>query len=158
MEKNIEKKENYLKYFLFIFFFVFFVGFFNSSAAQGASFVLSPSSGSYQIGQNFSVAINVSSLEQSVNAVSGVISFPTDKLEVVSISRVNSKVNFWAQEPSFSNTSGSINFEGIILNPGFQGQSGEVMTISFRAKGIGIENISLVSGSILAKTNSHYFS
>jgi hypothetical protein len=120
------------------------------AVAQGASLFFSPSSGSYQIDQNFSVAINVSSPEQSINAVSGVISFPANKLEVVSISRVNSRVNFWTQEPSFSNTLGSIDFEGIILNPGFQGQSGEIITIGFRVKGSGVETISLVSGSILA--------
>lgn len=150
MSEKIKIKKQYLKKFSFFLIFFIAVLFLKTLAAEGASFVLSPSSGSYSVGQTFSLSVNVSSAEQSINAASGAISFPADKLEVVSISRANSKINFWAQEPAFSNALGSINFEGIILNPGFQGQSGEIISVGFKVKGTGTALISFSSGSILA--------
>lgn len=149
---RIRKNTNFLVYIrsIFVLFSILILFGVLPVAAQGASFIFSPSAGSYQVGQNFSVAIKVSSSDQAINAASGVISFPIDRLEVVSISKANSKINFWVQEPSFSNTIGSVNFEGVILNPGFQGQSGEVIIINFKVKGIGVSVVSFSSGSILA--------
>ena len=66
-----------------------------------------------------------------MNAASGVISFPADKLEVVSLSKTGSVFTLWVQEPSFSNSAGTINFEGIVLNPGFIGAAGKTPTIKF---------------------------
>ena len=72
--------------------------------AQAASAVLylSPSSGSFNIGKTFSVSVYVSSTEQNMNAVSGVISFPNDKLEATAISKSVSFISLWVQEPSLS--------------------------------------------------------
>ncbi|MCX6712432.1 MAG: hypothetical protein NT041_01940, partial [Candidatus Vogelbacteria bacterium] len=59
-------------------------------------------------------------------------------------------VNLWVQEPAFSNTSGKVSFEGAILNPGFTGGSGRVLSVSFRAKKAGTAILSFSAGSILA--------
>lgn len=109
-----------------------------------------PATGSYTTGQSFSVAIYVSSADQELNAASGIISFPKDKLEVTSLSKNGSIISLWAQEPQFSNTAGSINFEGIILNPGYQGTAGKILTINFKAKVSGEAPLTFISGSILA--------
>ena len=85
-----------------------------------------------------------------MNAASGVISFPTDKLGVVSVSKTNSVMNLWVQEPTFSNTRGTVNFEGIALNPGYTGSQGTIITITFRTKSAGQANIKFSSGSVLA--------
>jgi hypothetical protein len=85
-----------------------------------------------------------------MNAASGVISFPTDKLEVVGISRVNSILNLWVQEPFFSNTKGTINFEGVSLNPGYMGNQGNIMTVTFKTILAGQAEIKFVNGSVLA--------
>lgn len=119
-------------------------------SASAADLYLSPNSGSYDIGKTFSVSIYVSSPDQAMNAASGVINFSTEKLEVLSISKTNSIFSLWAKEPSFSNISGTINFEGIILSPGFTGSSGKILTINFKTKKAGDETISFSSGSILA--------
>ena len=119
-------------------------------AAEAATFYFSPSSGSHAVGTTFSVSIYVSSADQAMNAASGVISFPQDKLEATSLSKTGSIFTLWVQEPSFSNSAGTINFEGIVLNPGFTGAAGKIITINFRAKAAGSALVNFSSGSVLA--------
>mgnify|MGYP001604339207 CR=1 FL=1 len=85
-----------------------------------------------------------------MNAASGVIFFPSDKLEVVSLLKSASIFSLWAQEPSFSNSAGTVNFEGAVLSPGFTGSSGKIITVNFRVKTPGAADLSFSSGSILA--------
>ena len=118
--------------------------------AEAASLYFSPSSGSYNIGEPFSVGVYVSSADQAMNAASGVITFPQDKIEVVSLSKTGTIFNLWVQEPIFSNSAGTINFEGIVLNPGFTGSAGKLINISFKTKSAGNANLSFSSGSVLA--------
>lgn len=121
-----------------------------SGEANAASLYFSPSSGSYTVGQTLSASVYVSSSDQAMNAASGVISFPGDKLEVVSVSQSGSIINLWVQEPSFSNSAGTVNFEGIVLNPGYAGASGKIITVNFRAKSIGTAPLNFSTGSVLA--------
>jgi hypothetical protein len=120
----------------------------NSYAA--ASLYLSPTVGTYRIGQSFSMNVNVSSPSQAINAVSGSISFSQEYLEVTSVSKAGSIISFWVQEPVYSNNAGNINFEGVIPNPGYQGSGGRLISVSFRAKASGVASVRLVSGSVLA--------
>lgn len=117
---------------------------------HAASLYFSPSSGSHAVGTTLSVSIYVSSADQAMNAASGVISFPRDKLEVTSLSKTGSIFTLWVQEPSFSNSAGTVNFEGIVLNPGFIGSSGKAITITFRTKAAGNAPLTFFSGSALA--------
>jgi len=119
-------------------------------AASAATLSFSPSSGEYAVGKTLSVSVYVSSADQAMNAASGVISFPSDKLEVISLSKTGSIFTLWVQEPSFSNSAGTINFEGIVLNPGFTGSSGKAITITFRTKAAGNASLTFSSGSALA--------
>ncbi|MBI5405944.1 hypothetical protein HY972_02815 [Candidatus Kaiserbacteria bacterium] len=119
-------------------------------SAQAASLNFSPPSGSYSVGSTFSVNVNVESSDQAMNAASGVVSFPWDKFEVVSISKQGSIFSLWPAEPSFSNSQGTVSFEGIVLNPGYTGASGKILTITFRARSAGQANLSFSSGSVLA--------
>lgn len=124
--------------------------FFVPYSVFAASLNLSPATLSRTVGNTFSVVVYVSSSEKSINAVAGTISFPTDLLEVVSVSKVNSVINLWVEEPTFSNTQGIVNFEGIALNPGYLGNQGNIITLTVRAKSVGLANMSFSSGSILA--------
>ena len=121
-----------------------------SGTAEAASLSFLPTAESYTVGQMFSVSVRASSADQAMNAVDGVISFPSDKIEVLSLSKSDSIMNLWVQEPSFSNSAGTVNFEGIILNPGFTGNIGKIFSITFRAKGVGNAPVSFNSGSVLA--------
>lgn len=136
-----------------IFFFAFLYSIFyilNPTPVHAATLYFSPSSGSQAVGAAFSVSVYVSSADQAINAASGIISFPSDKLEVASLSKTGSIFTLWVQEPSFSNSAGTINFEGIVLNPGFTGSAGKIISISFKTKASGSAALSFSSGSILA--------
>lgn len=128
--------------------FAFFVAL--PGIAQAASLYFSPSSGSYVVGNTVSVGLFVSSADQALNAASGVITFPQDKLEVASLAKSGSIFSLWVQEPSFSNSAGTVNFEGITLNPGFTGAGGKLITINFRVKTAGTALLNFSSGLVLA--------
>jgi len=130
--------------------FIFVLFSLSGETVQAANLYFSPSSGSYSVGQTISVGVYVSSADQTMNAASGVISFPSDKLEVTSLSNASSIFSLWVLEPSFSNSIGSLNFEGIVLNPGFVGAAGKIITINFKTKAAGNPILNFFSGSVLA--------
>ncbi|MCX6800554.1 MAG: cohesin domain-containing protein, partial [Candidatus Falkowbacteria bacterium] len=141
--QNISNK---LKYFLLS--LIFLLSF--ATQIQAATLSFAPSNKSYSLNDDFSVNVYVSSQDQSINAASGRIAFPTDKLEVIGLSKSGSIFSLWAQDPSFSNQGGVIDFEGIVMNPGFKGSSGKILSIKFHAKKDGDANLKFSSGSILA--------
>lgn len=130
------------------FFSLFFL--FNHQAVQAASLYLSPGSGTHNVGATFTLNLIVNSADQAMNAASGIVSFPADKLEVVSLTKGGSIFSLWVQEPSFNNSSGRVNFEGIVLNPGFTGASGRLLSITFKAKAAGSAIVNFSSGLVLA--------
>ncbi|MDP3004287.1 MAG: hypothetical protein Q8N43_02160, partial [Candidatus Azambacteria bacterium] len=136
----------------FLISFAFAIVFFTAlpAAAQAANLYFTPSAGSYSVGSLITVNVYVSSVDQAMNAASGIISFPQDKLEVTSLSKTGSIFTLWVQEPSFSNSAGTINFEGIVLNPGFTGSGGKIISITFKTKAAGGALLNFSSGSALA--------
>lgn len=119
-------------------------------AADAASLSVLPVGGSsVSVGQLFSVTVIASANGgQTLNAVSGVISFPQDLLQIVSVDKSGSIINFWISEPSSG--IGRAQFEGGIYNPGYGGSQGRVVTYVFKAKAKGTANIVFSSASILA--------
>jgi hypothetical protein len=130
--------------------FAFTFALFSPGVSHAASLYFFPESAVKTAGADFTVSVYANSSDQSMNAVSGVIEFPPDRLEVVSLIKTNSIVNVWVQEPSFSNQDGRIRFEGVVLNPGFQGGTGRLLAITFRPKSAGTATLKFSSGSILA--------
>ncbi len=118
--------------------------------ADAASLYFSPSSGTYAIGKPFTISVYVSSTAQAMNAVSGKITFPKNLLQVSSLSQVESIINFWVQQPSFSNTNETIDLEGAVFDPGYRGSGGKIIDIVFSPKAQGTVNLRMASGSILA--------
>ncbi|MFA6251403.1 MAG: cohesin domain-containing protein [Candidatus Paceibacterota bacterium] len=132
-----------------VFFFLFFLlSFFITKETFAATVNFSPISGTYNVGDTIKIKILVSS-DQSINAVAGHIFFPSDILSIVSLSKDSSIINFWALEPSFSNTTGLIAFEGIALS-GYIGDAGDIMTLIFRAESAGVAALRFSDISILA--------
>ncbi len=118
--------------------------------AYAATLSLAPSGGTFFAGRSFTVAVQVASPDQALNAVQGEISFPTKQLQVLSVSKEGSILDLWVQDPVFSDQNGTVNFAGIAVNPGYQGASTTVLTITFAANAAGSAPISFVSGSVLA--------
>lgn len=102
------------------------------------------------MGQTFSMRVLVSTPTRAINAVSGSISFPREQVQVVSVSKAGSILSLWVVEPSFSNSVGTVSFEGVVPNPGYIGSGGTLITINFRVTALGDANIRVASGSILA--------
>jgi len=121
---------------------------------SAATLNVSPSAGTYTVGKTFPITVNVSSASQSVNAVSGTLNFPTDELQVVSVSKTGSVLSLWVQDPSFSNSAGTVSFEGVVPNPGFQGSNGRVVTVNFKVIAKGVATVKLSNGSVLANDGS----
>lgn len=147
-EKNKTKTQIIINLASSLFVFLWFI-FFNAVQASAASFYFSPKSGSYQVGKSFSVGVYVST-QESANAFQGTINFPEDKLQLVSVSKSGSIMSLWVQEPSFSNTNGTAQFEGVVLNPGYTGSGGKILSLNFKVKSAGAAEVFFGSGSILA--------
>lgn len=122
--------------------------------AQAATLEVTPASGQYHVGDTIKARVTVSSDDTSINAVSGSISFSKDTLNITSISKSASIITLWAQEPKYSNTSGTASFEGVTLN-GYQGSGATVVTFYFKviAEGNGVISIGN-SSSVLANDGS----
>lgn len=132
---------------ILVFLLLFFV---STNTLFAASLNFSPAAGTYNQNANFSVGVYVSSPDQAMNAASATIKFPTDKLQVVSISKSGSIMDFWAREPEFSNATGEIKLEGVVLTPGYQGSAGKILTINFKGKNTGSAPVTIFSSSVLA--------
>jgi len=151
-ETTLNRTQNHAKLIIYSCLFVFVFVWFSvlTSTAMAASLYFSPSSGSYNVGQNLSVGIYVSSSDKAMNAASGIINFTKENLQLISLSKSGSIFNLWVQEPNFSNLEGIVNFEGIVLNPGFTGNSGKILTLNFKVLKPGKANLFFYSGSVLA--------
>jgi hypothetical protein len=103
-------------------------------AIHAASLSFSPAASSLSAGNIVSVKALVSTDGKSINNANVTIRFPADMLEVVSVTKGSSVFPLWVEEPAFSNSEGSVSFNGGIPNPGFVGQGKEIVSIAFRAK------------------------
>lgn len=117
-----------MKYLLFTFLFLFPSFLF---AADAASLSLFPAVGTHQIGDTFTVSVNVDTGSQTINAVEGKIAFNTEELAFESLSKDASVLESWATEPSYSDSDGTISFGGGMKT--FIGNSGKLFSITFRA-------------------------
>lgn len=119
-------------------------------SAQKASLYLSPSTGTYTVGNTFLVQLKVNSGGVAINAADSALVFDPNDLEVRSLSKEGSIFTLWVQEPIFSNSLGTINFAGGKPSPGFTGAAGIIINITFKAKTAGTTNVTFASGSVLA--------
>ncbi len=134
--------------------FVFGIFLAHPSPVFAARLSLYPSSALVSPGQTVSVSVIIASSDKAVNAVSGLVNFPTNKLQVLSVSKANSALTLWVEEPSYSNVSGTISFQGVVPNPGFLGTRGTVLTIVFKTLAAGPADISFSQASVLANDGS----
>ncbi len=123
---------------------------FASFGAKAASLTISPTTSSVSVGGNISINFEVNSSDKSINAISGSVKYDKSLLKIVSISKASSIIDFWTQEPEYLSNSGSINLEGVILNPGFVGQKGRIVTVVFAGLKEGSVSIKIENANVLA--------
>jgi hypothetical protein len=131
----------------FIIFFLILLSFFSAAKAHAAVLSFSPAIAAHALNQSFTVDVVVSSPAEAVNAFSGDIAYPSDLLSVVSISKTGSIINFWTTESAA--TKGVVHYEGITLDPGFMGDRGRIIRITFKGIASGVANVKFASASVL---------
>lgn len=122
----------------------------HTATAQAATLYFSPSSGSHTTGNTLSTSIYVNTQEVAVNNADAVISFPTNLLEVVSVSKSGSIFSLWVEEPAFSNSSGTISFNGGLPTPGYNGSAGKIINVVFKIKEAGSASLTCSSAAVRA--------
>lgn len=143
---------------ILILFLLFFVVCGKANFALAAPhFTLTPTSGSYGVGSNFSVILGVDSNTENMASADIVGTFDAARLEIVSIDKVTSPAFAFdynsSTTPIIHNDTGK--FE-ITLNPSssstfdYKPASGPLLTINFRAKAVGSANLGLTcqAGSV----------
>jgi hypothetical protein len=115
-----------------------------------ADIYLSAPNSEVRVGSTLTSVVYVNSSDKTINSAEGVITFPTDILSVESISLGGSIFSIWVEQPSFSNSTGIISFNGGVPNPGFIGNNGSVIRINFKAKKTGIVNLAFTGASVYA--------
>lgn len=104
---------------------------------------------SVAVGNIITARIVTNTQGKTINAAGGTLQFPVDLLEVVSVSKGGSVFSLWVEEPKYSNTAGTVAFDGGIPNPGYTG-SGTILTVTFHAKRAGTATLSLADAAVRA--------
>ncbi len=133
--KQFKRKVIPLTIFLGVFLFLL------AGESLAATLSLNSSAQSVSLGNIVSVKVAVNTSGKSINNSDGVIQFPSELLEVLSVSKSSSIFSLWVEEPRFSNSSGSVSFNGGLPNPGFTGSYGEIISITFKAKKSGSASV-----------------
>ncbi len=143
-----DKKLQLLKLTLSFCFFVLLV--FGARAANAATLNFSPSSGNFSVGNIFTVNVLVNTENITINNAEATVNFPSGLLEIVSLSKSGSIFSLWVEEPAFSNSAGTLSFNGGLPTPGFNGASGKVLSVVFRVKRAGSATVVFSSPAVRA--------
>ena len=111
-----------------------------------SSLSLSPDSGTFLTENTFNVSVLLDTEGKSINALQVFLTFPPDKLQIISPSTGSSIVNVWTVPPKFNNTAGTVSLEGGIPG-GMIVSKGILTTLTFRVKSVGEAFIKFASGS-----------
>ena len=115
----------------------FFPSFSSAEEENLVSLYIAPSAGTFTLGGTFNVSFYINTAGKSINAIDAKILFPPDKIQVVSPSTGQSVIQLWTKQPTYSNVSGTIIFQGAIPAPGLNTSSGLISTVTFRVKEMG---------------------
>jgi len=126
---------------------------YSASSQNGASLYLSPQTGSFFVGGTFTVSIFANTGESYINAVSALLIFPSDKLQIVQPTGGESFISIWLTQPEFSNIEGTLDLKGGVPSPGIKTSSGLVTTVTFRVKSPGEAIINFNKDSQILKND-----
>lgn len=119
-------------------------------AASSVTLYLAPASKTVSTGQTFSVAVRLDSNSTQIIYVRAYLSFPVDKLEVVSINGNNSAFSHKMEE-SFNNSTGDISIQR--YNNSARTGDNLVTNVTFRARKAGTAKINFKSTSMAVTQN-----
>ena len=123
-----------------------FISLFVVEHAFAAKILFSPASGSYPVGQNFTVQMMIDPEGDGVNSSEGSLTFDSSKLQVVNVSKDGSAFNLWIEEPSASGS--TIKFSGGGTTP--MSSQRKIIGITFKGRAEGSAAVSVQNAKILA--------
>ncbi|MFI3156051.1 MAG: cohesin domain-containing protein [Methylococcaceae bacterium] len=126
-----------------------FLGLSLAGTVSAATFNLSADPSTLGVGDTATVTLTIDTEGVPVNAAEATIQYPKDLLEAVDADKSDSLFNFWVQEPTFSNTTGTLTFLGGATN-GFNGASLRIARFHFKVKAEGVASIVFTGGTITA--------
>lgn len=119
-----------------------------SGIACAADLSLNPSTGSYAVGQTFTVTVKAVPSGDNINAVESTIKFDPKVLSVVSLGKTGSAFSLWTTEPTFSNSAGTVSFGG--GSPAPFTTTSNILSVTFRTVAAGTAAVSFSNASVLA--------
>ncbi len=112
-----------------------------------ASLYLTPSSGNIVVGQEFTVSVITDTEGLAINTAESNITFTSNTLELLEVKQGST---FLLPAPASPNKGiSSAYFGGGMPNPGFNGKTGLLGTMKFRAKAIGKATVNITRGNVL---------
>ncbi len=117
-------------------------------SAAGADLSFSPASGTFQVGQEFSVKVILDPAGAKVNVAEATINFDNQFLSASNVSKDGSVFSLWTADPTISNSGGTVTFSG--GTPSAFSAKSTVVTITFKALKNGTAKVSFSKGSVLA--------
>lgn len=120
------------------------LGFLNEVYAAASLYLTASTTTTYP-GNTFVIYPRVNTGGAATNAYTVSITFPSSLVQVVSMSKAGSICTIYVSEPSFTASTASINCG--LPTPGYNGSSGGLGSITFRAKAKGTATISITGSS-----------
>lgn len=100
-------------------------------------------------GDTVKVVLTTDTKGSSINAAQGIVRFSPGVLQLVSTDRTASVFNFWVEDPNISNTVGTMSFTAGTTK-GISGTSLNILSMTFKATGSGISDITFSDGAVTA--------
>lgn len=116
---------------------LFSISFFSIGNVNAATLQINSNTTSLSPGGIMTLSVNLNSEGVAINNAEAKIVFPSDLLEIISVSKSSSIFSLWVEEPAYSNITGIITFNGGVPTPGFTGSQGSVLSIVVKAKSAG---------------------
>ena len=110
---------------------------------------LSPDSGTYDVGESFTVDLVVDS-DDPMNTAGATLTFDSDVISVADVSDANSMFSMWPEDPDYSNAAGTVTFGGGMPGDEFSGTGGEIISITFNAEDEGDATVSFSDGEVIS--------
>ncbi|MEN9649769.1 MAG: hypothetical protein RL094_736 [Candidatus Parcubacteria bacterium] len=123
---------------------------FGYSSADAATMQINSNAATLSPGSIMTLSVVINSEGVAINNAEAKIIFPKDLLEVVSVSKGSSVFSLWVEEPSYSNLTGVITFNGGVPTPGFTGSNGTALSIVVKAKAPGKADLIFSDAAIRA--------
>lgn len=115
---------------------------------SAAEIQVAPENGTYNIGQTFTVSVQVVPGGSAVNAVEARLQFDPEIISVVGLAKNETSFSRWTTEPTYSNSSGTIQFGSVSEAPFTT--AANVLQITFRALAPGSGGVAVSAASVYA--------